>query len=305
MYHYWAYGLKIYSEIEFPEMLPISANAQSDVELKLGIVDKVGMHPKGFYSASMDITPDEYRLIIKDIVKFHVIAGKKIVMEVSEGASWDMVRLFCLSNAFAALLHQRKLIPLHAAALLKNDKLVMILGDSGVGKSTTMAGLLSYDLAPYSDDVCVPVESADGQWLFYSSYPMMKFWRSTLELEGIQIKADRQIRPDMEKFGTYFHDQFDISPKKPAAIFVLKKVLTSDSLNLSRVNGMKLFQHLESNAYRAEYINASDLKKQHFHFFTSIAQQVPCYLLERSADGIDHRLVTQMIWKELSKLQHE
>lgn len=290
--------------MEFPELYPIDSDLVSDVHLALGKAHKVMPHAGGYHGEMMDVTPNIYRLTVKGVATFFVADGKKITIDIHDGASLDMVRLFCLSNAFAALLHQQKKIPLHAAALLHDDHLVMIMGDSGVGKSTTLASLMQRGLKPFSDDVCVPIKE-NGFWQFYSSYPMMKFWKSTLEMEGLELKADRKIRPDLEKYGLYFHRDFSTSQKKPTILFVLSKSNQFEGVSIHRINGVELFKHLERNAYRAEYLQAADLRKEHFHFFTEFSNQVPCYLLNRSQEGSPPHVVADLIWQELSKLQHD
>jgi hypothetical protein len=298
LYHYWAYGLTVASEIEFPELYAQPVAVYTDVLLVFGKVPAVDHRPNGYYGKRLDITSDEYRLEVKDVAKYHVSQGKKIIIEPCPEAPSDMIRLFCLSNAFAALLHQRRIIPLHGAALLNGDKLVMILGDSGSGKSTTMAALLQKGLQPFSDDVCVPA-FMDGEFKFYSSYPMMKFWKSTLEMDGLDMKVDRKIRPDLEKYGLYFHDSFIIEAKQPEVIFILKISDQVSQVCISPIHGISLFQELERNAYRGEYIGATDLQMEHFNFFSRLANQVPCYKIEKPDGGTKLDLITDLIFEKI------
>jgi hypothetical protein len=303
LYHYWAYGLIVASEMKFPELFPLEDEVKASVVLALGEVPKPEIHPGGFHFENIEITPSEYRLNVEGIAHYYVANGNRITIKPFEGASEDLVRLYCLSNAFAALLHQRRTIPLHCAALLKNDRLIMIFGESGAGKSTTMAGLLQKGFSPFSDDVCVPVKDISGDWAFYSSYPMMKFWQSTIDIKGLELQPERKIRNDMDKFGIYFHDRFCRESKKPLAIFILKKSNQLGDPVLSGMKGMALFQELDRNAYRGEYLGATDLKREHFNFFSQLANQVPSYELIRPANTDSHERITQLICKELSKLQ--
>jgi hypothetical protein len=298
LYHYWAYGLTVASELEFPELYPFPAVITPDVLLVIGKAPTVLHHPKGFHGSYVDITPGEYRLDVKDVAKYHVSKGKFIIIEPDGIASNDLIRLFCLSNAFAALLHQRKIIPMHGAALLKDDKLIMIMGDSGAGKSTTMAGLMQKGLLPFSDDVCVPVY-IDGKYRFYSSYPMMKFWKSTLDMDGLDLNADRKIRPDMDKYGLYFQDRFVVEPKEPDFIFVLSISDQITELKISQLSGIALFQELERNAYRGEYIGATDLKSEHFGFFSRLANQVLCYKIEKPDRAASLESITELIFEKI------
>jgi energy-coupling factor transporter ATP-binding protein EcfA2 len=220
------------------------------------------------------------------VASYFVQDGKTIFIEAHENADQESIRLFCLSNAFAAALHQRRTIPLHCSAILDKGELVLVFGVSGAGKSTTIASLLQRGYKPFSDDVCVPVVHNDSNEIrLFSSYPMMKFWKETLDFNGLGLKADRKIRPDMEKYGIYFHEDFLTLSLKPKLIVVLKKDDNIEVPLIESIGGIKLFQLLEENAYRGEYLGFSDLKKEHFMLFTQLATQARCFVLKRPASG--------------------
>lgn len=290
--------------MEFPELVPYHPDVSCSVTVKLGKVPQVKTHPEGFHYPNIEITPDQYRLTIDGVAQYYVAFGNEIIIEPVEGVSSDLIRLYCLSNAFAALLHQRRIIPLHCAAAVKDDRLVMIFGESGAGKSTTLAGLIKKGFLPFSDDVCVPGKNIDGEWTFCSSYPMMKFWKSTMEMESLELKSDRRIRADMEKYGVYFHDTFSCEFKKPGTIFFLKKSDQVEVPIISCISGIQLFQELDKNAYRGEYLGASSMKKEHFSFFTELANQVTCFTITRPASKQSHDEMLAIISDELSKLHH-
>ncbi len=285
-FRYWAYGLKVGSQIPFPELFSIEKDGPLDLEIALGGMPIIEKTETGYHSADYDITPDAYRITIKDVASYHVSEGKRIIIKAEPNADQDSIRLFCLSNAFAAALHQRKTIPIHCAALIDKGELVLILGNSGAGKSTTMASLLQKGYKAFSDDVCVPVFDAKSNEIrLFSAYPMMKFWKETLEITGFSLKADRKIRPDMEKYGVYYHDDFITASIKPKMIVVLEKDDKIEAPIIEPIGGIKLFQLLEANAYRGEYLSFSDLKKEHFTVFTQLANQSRCFVLKRPASG--------------------
>ncbi len=285
-YTYWAYGLKVGSQLPFPELLPMQNDDPCDLTIAWGTIPTIEMTLKGFHSEAYDITPTSYRITIKDVASYCVQEGKSIIIEAVASADQDSIRLFCLSNAFAAALHQRKTIPLHCAALIDKGELVLILGDSGAGKSTTMASLMKEGLKPFSDDVCVPLNNPEtGRLSFFSSYPMMKFWKETLGLVGLENDVNRKIRPDMEKYGIYFHPSFLTEAMNPKLIILIEKSDKLSSPEVAPISGIELFTRLESHAYRGEYLGFSDLKKEHFTLFTELANQSPCFLLRRPTSG--------------------
>jgi hypothetical protein len=286
VYTYWAYGLKVGSQIPFPELFPVAEDGPLDLEILLGDIPLIENTEAGYHSAYYDITPAAYRITIKDVASYHVSEGKRIIISADPKADQDSIRLFCLSNAFAAALHQRRTIPLHCSAILDKDELVLVFGASGAGKSTTMASLLQKGYKPFSDDVCVPVYQTDSDEIrLFSSYPMMKFWKETLEITGYSLKADRKIRPDIEKYGMYYHEDFMTASFKPKLIVVLEKDDKIESPVIEPIEGIKLFQLLEANAYRGEYLGFSDLKKEHFMLFSQLANQARCFVLKRPASG--------------------
>lgn len=286
MYYYWAYGLNIHAEIPFPELYEVAAFDEPDAVLICGKVPQKIEGEFGFRSESIMIFPKEYLLHVKDVASYYVQEGKRIVIEKSEDADWDSVRLFCLSNAFAALLQQRNLIPLHCSAFLADDELVLMMGDSGAGKSTTLAGMINRGFQPFSDDVCVPFFKDGSNELFmYSSYPMMKYWGDTFEKVDIGGgKKDRKIRPDMDKFGVYFHERFITGMKKVKLVVLIEKHSTLTSVSVKNLGGIDLFQRLERNAYRGEYLGFAGLKKEHFNLFTCIANSAKAVLISRPSN---------------------
>jgi len=286
MYYYWAFGLNIHAEIPFPELYEVAAFNEPDAVLICGKVPQNIEGEFGFRSESIMISPKEYILHVKDVASYYVQEGKRIVIEKSEDVDWDSVRLFCLSNAFAALLQQRNLIPLHCSAFLADDELVLIMGDSGAGKSTTLAGMINRGYQPFSDDVCVPFFKEGSNELFmYSSYPMMKYWGDTFEKVDIGggIK-DRKIRPDMDKFGVYFHERFITGMKKVKLVVLIEKDSSLNAVSVKSLGGIDLFQRLERNAYRGEYLGFAGLKKEHFKLFTCIANSTKTVLVLRPSN---------------------
>jgi hypothetical protein len=65
----------------------------------------------------------------------------------------------------------------------------------------------------------------------------------------------------------------------------LEKSDQVSSPTIEPISGIELFKQLESNAYRGEYLEFSDLKKEHFMLFTRLANQSTCFVLKRPLMG--------------------
>ena len=301
MYYYWAYGLTIKSEIEFPELLPLPENVIHDIELICGIAPEHNQENLHDAKKTIYISSDAYKLILPDIASYWAENGNSIIVQPALLADMSKVRLFCLSNVFAAILNQRGIIPMHAAALKVNDRLILICGHSGAGKSTLVGTLQSRGFSVFSDDVCVPVTNLNNQVLMYSSFPMMKFWEETIKRLPSLGEPNVQLRPELNKFGFYFHDQFDNTPKQPVIVFFLEKSEYLNQVEVQEVKGFKLFQYLESNTYRGDYLEAIDLRKEQFEIFSNLANQLRGFVIKRPTgnDSIDY--ITDLVFEKINQ----
>ena len=75
-------------------------------------------------------------LNVERVARFLISSGNEILVDVVPGAEWDMVLLLLFGSAFGALLHQRKLLVVHASAIATTRGAVLFTGASGYGKST-------------------------------------------------------------------------------------------------------------------------------------------------------------------------
>ena len=57
-------------------------------------------------------------------------------------------------------------------------------------------------------------------------------------------------------------------------------------MHLREIKGVELFQKLDSNVYRGEFLGQLDLRMSHFKLFSKLANQIQGYVIERP-DGIN------------------
>ena len=282
MFYYWAFGLSIYTEIEFPELYPTSEVSFPDVNILFGPVPSEINVENGFKSDYLSIGQKSFLLHVKDLASYLVEEGSRITISLHQSASLNEVRLYCLSNAFAALLHQRKLIPLHAAGFLFEEEVVMLMGSSGAGKSTTLAAMMKKGYAPFSDDICVPKKNESGDWIAYSSYPMLKYWEETLNKFYIPESAKKvRLRSDLNKYGVFFHDKFTCNPHKIKMLILLEEDPHVGEVSIKKITGIETFVRLQAEAYRREYLEYESMTPSHFRLLSSMANELPVFSLTR------------------------
>ena len=276
--------MKVSSEFEFPELYPFDFSGQSDLLIRFGNIPEIPKESTSFNNDFYDIGQDVFRITIQGVGSYYVKNGNEIIISPQDSADHDNIRIFCLSNAFAAVLHQQKKIPLHCAAVLINERLMLIFGNSGAGKSSTLGALIQRGYTVFSDDVCVPVDISTGQMKLFSSYPLIKFWRNTIENLDMGSKVDRRIRPGIEKYGIYFHKKFITEPKSPFLTIILEESTDVIVPDIHKIEGIDAFQRLREHAYRSEYLLHSGLGREQFNIFTKLAAQTKLYVIRRPKD---------------------
>src|SRR3954452_25436204 len=159
---YEVFGLRVSSELPLPELTPASGDWPIDIEIRRGTFDRSPAETRNVYLAGQDLVLD-----ISKAGRYRIRAGREILVEPAQGASERSIRLFLLGSSLGALLHQRKLLPLHANAIAVEGKAVAVAGSSGAGKSTLAAWFEDRGRCVLTDDVCVVGRSAEGQLLAF------------------------------------------------------------------------------------------------------------------------------------------
>ena len=287
MFQYLAYGLKIESLIEFPELFPMQFSGEADVYVRVGTSSSIEGETVLSAEKQFDHGAQHYQLRVNGVAVYEVKAGKLISIVMLKGHQMGAVRLYCLSNAFAAVLYQRGMIPLHASGVIVDGGVAMFLGPSGAGKSTLLLYLQSHGIRIYSDDVCVPfIDEASRDVLVRASYPMLKCWSSTIDLLQAGLEKKHRLQDGIDKFGIFFHSDFDIRALPPKFLFFLEKSDKDGEVSIQSISGVEVFSRLVAEAYRGNHFR-EDLHKQIlFDVFTQLCVQSSVFVIRRPA-GID------------------
>ncbi len=173
------YGLSVASVIPFFSA-PVSAPTKVDVVVRYGRVSSL--------PASDEITAAgaNYRVASRGILLFWegigtflVQNGREITVNPSPGADERVLRKMILTDVFAALLHQRGFLTLHASAAAIDGEAVIFLGKSGRGKSTLALALHARGHQLVADDV-VAVKLDGPSPVVPPAYPEINLWPDTL-----------------------------------------------------------------------------------------------------------------------------
>jgi len=133
----------------------------------------------------------EFLLRADGVGAFYVRNGNEVIYSVEEGADPDWVNLYLNGQVMVALLHQRKIISFHASSFIYDGRGVMILGETGAGKSSLTVSFV-LDGAGFLTDDLSAVIFRDGRPQIRPFYREVKLRRDTVFQLGVDQEKLRE-----------------------------------------------------------------------------------------------------------------
>ena len=278
MYLYTAYELTIRSEFPFPELLPVRelSDGTADVTVRQGEVDPPPT-PGREDEKRLIAEPDE-AFFTHDVGRFSIRNGTEILVDQASGVSREVLRQFVLGPAFAALLHQRGLLLLHAGSIATPDCAATFLGEPGSGKSTLTGATYAHGHGVMADDVTA-VRISDGSLRVLPAFPRLKLDAETAASLGIDSPS--RSSAELEKRFHDVHRGFPREPRCLGGIYLLVEGPTGRIEPLSRREAViELIRH----SYTPRLVAATDGASAQFRQCASVATDVPVKRLRRPTD---------------------
>lgn len=268
---YSLFGLQIESDLELPELLPGSADLAPDVRIEVGDASVNGQLEPGLHRVGGDAL-----LVVAETARYFVAGGCRIVVEPQEGASTRNVRLFLLGSAFGLLLHQRRMLPLHANAVEIDGRIVAFMGGSGAGKSTLAAWFSDRGFPLIADDVAV-VDFEGDTPIIHPGLPRLRLWKMVIEATG-RDPSDYPLSVE----GDAGYDKRDVLlpqakiASQPGALRAIVELSRTGPL-IEPLRGAAAAEAIMSHTYRGEYVKALQTAREHWLMCMKLVVAVPVY----------------------------
>lgn len=287
MYKYFGFGLNIASEIEMPELVPADFEVH-DILISIGTVPDSVSEEEVFSKWFFSLGKSEYILKIKDIARYYAKDGNTIIIQPDANVEADLksVRVFLLGSVMGVVLHQRGRLPMHASAISKDGQLILFMGDSGAGKSTLLANLVKSGYNAFTDDICI-LDNADNTTVKgAAAYPLIKLWGDAVKLVDEEMfNTDYNLRPNLQKYGQFFHDKFDKRELPVSKLFILNPSNLVNELTCKELSGIEAFKAVEKQAYRYRLLTGNTMRPKHFAIISALLQNAPVYEITRPAQS--------------------
>lgn len=294
VFFYHVYGLIVVSEIELPELVKAEPQ-QSDVQIRFGEVPETVPNPIArWYWCSASCS--EFVFTIDGVARYRVSDGRLITVDRRLGVESSVpsadIRLWLLGSAFAALTHQRGLLPLHVSAIKAPTGVWAFAGESGEGKST-LAGFLhrrrGWGLV--SDDVSVS-DLSSAEPVIYPGPRKLKLWADALQhLEFAACKVVRDLS-STDKFQLYMSEDEVYEPEMLKGLIVLESGDDDEAPTIKRLTGMLAFKACLEAVYRPYMASWYKLPNQRVQELATICSRIEVYRFRRprSLNNFEHNL---------------
>lgn len=293
-YRYRAYGLNILSQIPVTGFEP-SDFETPDVHIKKGPVPEKldNIINQGVLYQSNE---SEFLLHIENIAAYYVRNGNEIIVQPQGRPATGEISAFLTGTSFGALMHQRKLLPLHASTVIFLDRCILIAGMSGAGKSTLAMALVKAGGTLVADDVSV-IDFSGEKPAVYPAFPTIKIWEDSLRHLGISAIGLEPVRGELKK---YYLPVVKFNHKNTAIshIFILNTHNHSE-LKIQSLQGVEKFRVLKKHTYFFRGIPKTGLEKNHFILASHLAIDVPVTVLSRPNSGFNTENIVKAITENL------
>jgi len=297
LYRYHAFGLSIHSDIHLPE-LPVST-LESKADMHILLSDK-DCHLKAPVSESNHFAINHHEALLKaEGFSLSIVDGKKIIVHCDQIEEYlSMIRLRILGAGIGLLLQQRGYLVLHGATIVGEKGAVVILGNSGDGKSTLCAQLVQLGYRLLGDDKCA-VRVEHGALYALPSLPYIKLSKPSIEALGFSHRKTMEIAPAHNKVYVNLGNAFEAEAAPLTAAIVLGR---ADEVSLSQLTQMHTFDTLIQHSYRKQKLIGGGLHKVHFTQCHQMAKAVKMYQYQRPLLGACLNKPSQILLSRIEEL---
>ena len=276
---YRAYGLRIRSALALPfdplpEPVALHASEPPEVVVRLAPVPETLPAGPGHLVRTRfwQARPGAFLLHVEGVARYLVTGGREVSIEPLGGGDEDLGALFA-GSPLTVLLQQRGVATLHAAAVATGAGAVLLLGTSGIGKSSLAAALVERGFALLADDVSGVVLEAGGRPVALPAFARLRLWAHTLDRMRWRGRAHSPVRRGMEKY--WIAGLRSCRDRLPVcAAFVLQGGHRRE-VGIESMPPGDAFWALWRNTHRKRAMDAMGRRPENFRAVSALARRAP------------------------------
>lgn len=300
MYYYKIYGLTVRCTFQIPEAVKTAEVSQPDVFVEMGTPpeEELEAAKEGKICRLGEKTAWFY---LKGYGMFYVENGNHIMVWRETSKLTDLSRnSYLIGTTFGLLMFQRGILPVHSGAVALDGKCIVVVGDSGAGKSTNCVKLREKGCTFVTDDVSA-VSIQDGKVMVEPSFPQQKLCRDAAVRQGYALEELIYIDEDRDKYAVRLKDGYE-KEALPMALFIELVVTDGERLQIDEVTGLDKLSVLYRNIYRREVWQEMGANQQSEAILMKMVEQIPIYRICRPNKGMYTDRIADWIIKKAAEL---
>ena len=227
----------------------------------------------------------EREIRVPGVATFRVSGGCRVTIDRVAGADPVEVEASLAGRVSAALLQQRRTLPLHLAAAVVGGRALGFVGPPGSGKSSLACALADRGHTLLTDDLGAVTGLAGGSPELHPGPPVVRIWGRSARQLGWPTDDGHRIKEGVDKFAYERPDRFADRSRRLDAVYVLVKDAGAD-VQFVPVTGFAKFETYFSGAtYNREFLDDASARAWHFAAVCRLADQVPTFILRDPAGG--------------------
>lgn len=282
MPNYKVYGVVVASDLPLP-VLPLAEDGEPDVVIAAGPVPETEGLRTQF--RNWEAEPARFIATFHETGRFLVSGGNCITYQRFDHADDSQVVSVLLGTCMAALLMQRRILPLHSCSVHTEGGAVLVMGVSGAGKSTTLGGLMALGLPMMADDVTGIVVREDGAPIAVPAFPATRLWQDSLEKLGHGTAGLPRVRTDLAKF---YRSVEGFHPEAaPIRAIVYLKATNASGHMFQPIEPARRVECVSRFVHRKNFLDGMGLRRWGFESAVAIVREVPLYELARPSGWVE------------------
>lgn len=208
------------------------------------------------------------------------IHGTEIWAKWPEDLTLEDTATYLLGPILGFVLRLHRTVCLHASAIAIDDRVVVLVGDAGAGKSTTAAAFAERGYPILSDDVAPLLERGDS-YLVQPAYPRIRLWNSSVEALYGKADALPRLVPTHPTWDKRYLDlgqpnyRFQSEPLPLAAMYYLNARSEDPTCpQIEPLSPRDRCVYLIANTYGNNLLQ-KHLRAHEFEFVSRLSERVP------------------------------
>ena len=285
MYRYVLCGLRVESDLAFPELTPWTGPDDAPVEIEFRLRAVAPLQDPGDSRSRFEVLgPDAIVFLIRGIGRVMIEQGRRVVFDAFPNVDPLTLRTNFIGIIQAVLWHQRGYLPLHGSAVAVGDHAIAVAGPSEAGKSATAAALTTRGYPLVADDLTV-IDWQPEQPLVFPAYQKLRLQRDACDELNLFGTAVAEAHPSREKYVLSTEASPSNAPVPITDIFMLADERGSE-FSAQKLGPVLGVQNLLTSIHMLEAANALGLQKQVFSAINAIVAKVQLWRIV-VPDGLD------------------